>query len=1070
MKNKFKIRLLFLFIVVVFVSCSFTSQVDAAAKSFILTNPNKTDETDESVQVGTNPETHFIVSSNNLDNSETVFTKQASNESLYIWENDSIIDADFDYALDLEIIIDSEFTIHLFIAGELNDNYGLYHMYKVNGSDIWSTPFMIDVIDDDQYETLFDVKVDTIGNVHLVYNRFGSIFYMKFNGLSWNEQLYFQNGNSARLQLDSNGNPKILYYQSVGRYRYPFAQYYYLEELQTNSTWTTFQFTTDFNRPSISFDFSISYRDNKEIIDIFLNRQDEIEDDYGTSLYFEQKIYHISKTNISDDVSELNLLSTYQFPFSGLYSYKESLMIGDGVDTLHSFVDIPADTENQIYYQQKSGSSWSPSTIISQVQSTNPNMRVYFDAAMEPLKQIAFLWVHHEIINGSITEGQLKLKTYHESVGWSETDILHSNRTIAYSPSLSFDPFGDVHMVWFEMQDNLRKIKYRFGYGDADLDGLSNQDEVKIYGTDPLNPDTDGDQFLDGEEIALGFDPFNPDEDNDLMGDGWEYHNGLDPYTNDSYLDLDLDLLLNIEEFLANTLPDNNDSDSDNLDDYQEVKIYFTDPLNEDSDNDKIDDGIEVNDLGSNPISNDTDIDGMNDYYEWIWGLQILVNDSYDDPDLDGLVNILEYEHGIKPNDPDTDDDLLNDYDEVIVYFSHPINLDTDSDSIWDGIEVHTYNTSPILRDTDFDSLDDDDEIFVTFTNATNPDTDGDLMVDGYEWQYGLDPLNGTDYPYDFDLDGLTNLEESVYWSDPFDDDTDDDLLLDPHEVQIGTNPILADTDSDGLDDYLEIVVILSNATNGDTDYDFLGDYLEYHIYFTNILLNDSDLDGLIDGLEVYIYFTDPLNDDSDFEGLLDGEEVLLGTNPLNSDSENDGMDDFWEVIHTLNPLIDDSLEDLDLDNVTNIIEYQYKANPMINDTDHDGLNDYLEIMVYYTLAYSNDTDQDSLTDYEEIETYKTNPHDPDTDDDYLLDGYEVAIGTDPKSADTDHDGVPDGEEIADGTDPLNPYDNKSDNISRIILILGIAGVSFLVLYYTIPLFFRNRISAFREKFDEEEK
>ncbi|MHA1434990.1 MAG: hypothetical protein ACTSO7_14205, partial [Candidatus Heimdallarchaeota archaeon] len=177
-----------------------------------------------------------------------------------------------------------------------------------------------------------------------------------------------------------------------------------------------------------------------------------------------------------------------------------------------------------------------------------------------------------------------------------------------------------------------------------------------------------------------------------------------------------------------------------------------------------------------------------------------------------------------------------------------------------------------------------------------------------------------------------------------------------------------------------------------------------------------------------------------------------------------------WEVIHTLNPLIDDSLEDLDLDNVTNIIEYQYKANPMINDTDHDGLNDYLEIMVYYTLAYSNDTDQDSLTDYEEIETYKTNPHDPDTDDDYLLDGYEVAIGTDPKSADTDHDGVPDGEEIADGTDPLNPYDNKSDNISRIILILGIAGVSFLVLYYTIPLFFRNRISAFREKFDEEEK
>ncbi|MHA1505070.1 MAG: hypothetical protein ACTSPT_07775, partial [Candidatus Heimdallarchaeota archaeon] len=576
MKNKIKIRLLFFLIVVVFVNCSFTTQVNAAANSFLLANLQQNNDTVELIQIDTIPDTQIIPNSNDLDNPETVFTKQASNDSLYIWGNDSIIDADFDYALDLEIIIDSEFTIHLFIAGKLNDIYGLYHMDKVNGSEVWSTPFFIDEIDDDQYETLFDVKVDTFGNVHLVYSRFGAIYYMKFDGASWSTQEYINSGYSARLQLDSKGYPKILYYRSVSQYRYPTTQYYYLKELQANGTWTTFQFTTDYNRPSISFDFSISYRDNKEIIDIFLNRQDEIEDDYGFPLYFEQKIYHLFKSNLSNEVSEPNLISTYQLQYSGLYTYKESLMIGDGVDTLHSFVDIPTDTENQLYYQQKSGSSWSSSSLISEVQSTNPNMRVYFDAAMEPQKQIAFLWVHHEIINSSITEGQLKLKTYHESVGWSETDILHPNITIAYSPSLSFDPFGDVHIVWFEMQDNLRKIKYRFGYGDGDLDGLSNQDELNIYGTDPQNPDTDGDQFLDGEEIALGFDPFNPDEDNDLMGDGWEYHNGLDPYTNDSYLDLDSDLLLNIEEYQANTFPNNNDSDSDNLDDFQEVKIYFS--------------------------------------------------------------------------------------------------------------------------------------------------------------------------------------------------------------------------------------------------------------------------------------------------------------------------------------------------------------------------------------------------------------------------------------------------------------------------------------------------------------
>ena len=41
---------------------------------------------------------------------------------------------------------------------------------------------------------------------------------------------------------------------------------------------------------------------------------------------------------------------------------------------------------------------------------------------------------------------------------------------------------------------------------DADQDGLSNQDE-SYWNTDFQNPDSDGDGFLDGEEVASGFDP-----------------------------------------------------------------------------------------------------------------------------------------------------------------------------------------------------------------------------------------------------------------------------------------------------------------------------------------------------------------------------------------------------------------------------------------------------------------------------------------------------------------------------------------------------------------------------------
>ncbi|MCQ2529204.1 MAG: DUF4214 domain-containing protein [Saccharofermentans sp.] len=50
---------------------------------------------------------------------------------------------------------------------------------------------------------------------------------------------------------------------------------------------------------------------------------------------------------------------------------------------------------------------------------------------------------------------------------------------------------------------------------DSDSDGILDGDEIKKYGTDPLNPDSDGDGIPDGEEIALGKNP-KSDADKDL--------------------------------------------------------------------------------------------------------------------------------------------------------------------------------------------------------------------------------------------------------------------------------------------------------------------------------------------------------------------------------------------------------------------------------------------------------------------------------------------------------------------------------------------------------------------------
>lgn len=48
------------------------------------------------------------------------------------------------------------------------------------------------------------------------------------------------------------------------------------------------------------------------------------------------------------------------------------------------------------------------------------------------------------------------------------------------------------------------------GVVDSDNDGLFDREEVKVYKTDPLKPDTDGDGYSDGDEVKAGYDPKGP--------------------------------------------------------------------------------------------------------------------------------------------------------------------------------------------------------------------------------------------------------------------------------------------------------------------------------------------------------------------------------------------------------------------------------------------------------------------------------------------------------------------------------------------------------------------------------
>ncbi len=93
------------------------------------------------------------------------------------------------------------------------------------------------------------------------------------------------------------------------------------------------------------------------------------------------------------------------------------------------------------------------------------------------------------------------------------------------------------------------------------------------------------------------------------------------------------------------------------------------------------------------------------------------------DADHDGLCDGEERILRTDPTRKDTDGDGLADNDEVLVYGSSPINVDSDGDAkgntaFYDGSELTRYGTSPTLADTDGDGRTDFEEINQNSTNA----------------------------------------------------------------------------------------------------------------------------------------------------------------------------------------------------------------------------------------------------------------------------------------------------------------------------------------------------------------
>lgn len=99
--------------------------------------------------------------------------------------------------------------------------------------------------------------------------------------------------------------------------------------------------------------------------------------------------------------------------------------------------------------------------------------------------------------------GDIQPVPIQEDIAASTSSIIGDTRVEV----LTEDPYPDD-----EDRDGLTK-EQELEYGtsdfeyDTDGDGINDAQEVMLWNTDPTNPDTDGDSFLDGFEILNRYNP-----------------------------------------------------------------------------------------------------------------------------------------------------------------------------------------------------------------------------------------------------------------------------------------------------------------------------------------------------------------------------------------------------------------------------------------------------------------------------------------------------------------------------------------------------------------------------------
>ncbi len=486
-----------------------------------------------------------------------------------------------------------------------------------------------------------------------------------------------------------------------------------------------------------------------------------------------------------------------------------------------------------------------------------------------------------------------------------------------YCPDFEANPVDGKHFYRLGGGEGLPVLHVTALGADSDSDGLEDEWELGFFPGDlaalSSNGDADEDGLNDKGEFLAGSDPTNPDSDGDTISDGAEVVSWRsDPTKTDS----DGDGLVDNEEIAENpfiTNPANADTDDDGLNDGDEVTAG-TDPSNPDTDGDSYEDGLEKT-FGADPA------DAASVTGSLVRGGQWKVEMAIADGQLasaEEINDLLDNGDGLVSEIQTTEWDVIN------------FQVTTSVDAFFDTLTTYPILENPVAQPI---GMRVSGGIFVRETGLVTLGYDshaalGSLFIDGQEVELVEGAAHNTGRrphfasieleagPHDLVLYHWPARDTGVYMFSSLqngEQETYDSSVMELLPAFDIANVMTEDSDGDGLDDFWENFYFgdLSRDGSGDQDGDGLSDALESENR-ANPTKKDTDGDGLEDGAEVADHQTAPYLFDTDGDAIGDGDEVTQHeTDPNKRDTDDDGIADNIEITLGSTPTDPASIPDI---------------------------------------------------------------------------------------------------------------------------------------------------------------